>query len=41
MENNIKPHLYLINGPLGAGKTTFLKKLLALPEYQDARVIEN
>ena len=41
MENNIKPNLYLINGPLGAGKTTFLKELLTLPEFKNARVIEN
>lgn len=37
----MKPKLYLINGPLGAGKTTFLKELLQLPAYKDARIIEN
>lgn len=37
----MKPKLYLINGPLGAGKTTFLKELLKLPAYKDARIIEN
>lgn len=37
----MKPKLYLINGPLGAGKTTLLRELLKLPEFQDARVIEN
>lgn len=36
-----KPKLYLINGPLGAGKTTFLKEMLNLPGFKDARVIEN
>jgi len=37
----MKPDLYLINGPLGAGKTTFLRQLLKLPQYKDARIIEN
>lgn len=37
----MKPKLYLINGPLGAGKTTFLKKLLKQPGFTGARVIEN
>jgi Ni2+-binding GTPase involved in maturation of urease and hydrogenase len=37
----MKPSLYLINGPLGAGKTTFLKQLLAQPDFRHARVIEN
>ena len=37
----MKPKLYLINGPLGAGKTTLLRELLKLPEFQNARVIEN
>lgn len=37
----MKPKLYLINGPLGAGKTTFLKELLRLDGFQKARVIEN
>lgn len=37
----MKPNLYLINGPLGAGKTTFLRELLKLPEYKEARIIEN
>lgn len=37
----MKPDLYLINGPLGAGKTTLLKELLKLPQYKDARIIEN
>ncbi len=37
----MKTPLYLINGPLGAGKTTFLRQLLRLPEYVNARVIEN
>ena len=41
MGGNMKPDLYLINGPLGAGKTTFLKELLKLPQYKDARIIEN
>lgn len=36
-----KPSLYLINGPLGAGKTTFLRYLLSRPEFTTARVIEN
>ena len=37
----MKPKLYLINGPLGAGKTTFLKELLKQPVFKNARVIEN
>lgn len=37
----MKPDLYLINGPLGAGKTTFLRELLKLPQYKEARIIEN
>lgn len=37
----MKPSLYLINGPLGAGKTTFLKELLGQPGFKNARVIEN
>lgn len=37
----IKPNLYLINGPLGAGKTTFLRELLKNPEFKNSRVIEN
>ena len=37
----MKPRLYLINGPLGAGKTTFLKELLQQPGFKKARVIEN
>jgi G3E family GTPase len=37
----MKPSLYLINGPLGAGKTTFLKELLKQPGFEKARVIEN
>lgn len=37
----MKPSLYLINGPLGAGKTTFLKELLKQPGFVNARVIEN
>jgi len=41
MADNMKPDLYLINGPLGAGKTTFLKELLKLPQYKEARIIEN
>lgn len=41
MGGNMKPNLYLINGPLGAGKTTFLRELLKLPEYKEARIIEN
>jgi G3E family GTPase len=41
MGDSMKPDLYLINGPLGAGKTTFLKELLKLPQYNDARIIEN
>lgn len=36
-----KPRLYLINGPLGAGKTTVLKELLKLPPLRAARIIEN
>lgn len=41
MERSVKPNLYLINGPLGAGKTTFLRELLKLSKYKDARIIEN
>ena len=37
----MKPTLYLINGPLGAGKTTFLRELLKNREFQKSRVIEN
>lgn len=37
----MKTPLYLINGPLGAGKTTFLKYLLSRPSLSKARVIEN
>lgn len=37
----MKPKLYLINGPLGAGKTTFLRELLQQSAFQNARVIEN
>lgn len=37
----MKPTLYLINGPLGAGKTTFLRNLLKQPGFEAARVIEN
>lgn len=37
----MKPQLYLINGPLGAGKTTVLKYLLSLPEFKNSRIIEN
>ncbi len=37
----MKNKLYLINGPLGAGKTTFLKFLLSQNAFQQARVIEN
>lgn len=37
----MKTPLYLINGPLGAGKTTFLKHLLTTEAFQSARVIEN
>lgn len=36
-----KPDLYLINGPLGAGKTTFLRHVLTQPEFINTRVIEN
>lgn len=36
-----KPRLYLVNGPLGAGKTTFLRYLLSRPEFTATRVIEN
>ncbi len=41
MENKSKTSLYLINGPLGAGKTTFLRQLLSLPGFENARIIEN
>lgn len=37
----MKPQLYLINGPLGAGKTTTLKQLLQQPVFKRARIIEN
>lgn len=37
----MKTPLYLINGPLGAGKTTFLRNLLSQDAFKDARVIEN
>lgn len=37
----MKPKLYLINGPLGAGKTTTLKYLLQQDSFKAARVIEN
>lgn len=37
----MKIKLYLINGPLGAGKTTVLRQLLTRPEFSQARVIEN
>jgi G3E family GTPase len=37
----MKPALYLINGPLGAGKTTFLKQLLRTSGFTNARIIEN
>lgn len=37
----MKPQLYLINGPLGAGKTTFLRELLKAPNFHNARIIEN
>jgi len=37
----MKPKLYLINGPLGAGKTTFLRELLRQKAFTNARVIEN
>ena len=36
-----KVPLYLINGSLGAGKTTVLEYLLRQPEFHNARVIEN
>lgn len=36
-----KPPLYLVNGPLGAGKTTVLTHLLSRPRFASARVIEN
>lgn len=36
-----KPDLYLINGPLGAGKTTFLRHVLEDERFKTARVIEN
>lgn len=37
----MKPSLYLINGPLGAGKTTVLRHLIADPFFAKARIIEN
>jgi len=37
----VKPKLYLINGPLGAGKTTALKHLLGQDVFRTARIIEN
>lgn len=36
-----KVPLYLINGSLGAGKTTVLEYMLAQPTFHNARVIEN
>lgn len=37
----MKPKLYLINGPLGSGKTTLVKFLASQPVFQGVRVIEN
>lgn len=37
----MKPKLFIINGPLGAGKTTFLRSSLQLAQFKHARVIEN
>lgn len=37
----MKPNLYLINGPLGAGKTTILKQLIRRPSFEKSRIIEN
>ena len=33
--------LYLVNGSLGAGKTSLLEFLLQCPEFAGSRVIEN
>lgn len=37
----MKPKLYLINGALGAGKTTILTQLIKTPSFKNARIIEN
>ena len=39
MSKKIK--LYLVNGALGAGKTTLVDYLVRQPEFAGARVIEN
>ncbi len=36
-----KIDLFLVNGALGAGKTTFLKSLLNDAQFRNARVVEN
>ena len=38
---NDKIALYLVNGALGAGKTTLVDFLVQQPEFTGARVIEN
>ena len=38
---NDKIALYLVNGALGAGKTTLVDFLVQQPEFAGARVIEN
>lgn len=37
----MKPKLYLVNGPLGAGKTTIVKHLVQQAAFSGARLIEN
>ena len=38
---NDKITLYLVNGALGAGKTTLVDFLVQQPEFAGARVVEN
>ena len=38
---NDKIALYLVNGALGAGKTTLVDFLVQQPEFTGARVVEN
>lgn len=38
---NSKIDLYLINGPLGAGKTTVIRKLIKDAKFKKSRIIEN
>lgn len=37
----MKPDLFIINGPLGAGKTTILRELIKTERFKNARIIEN